>query len=414
MANENIPSPPPVIKRKRPEWTRQTRRYKVITPLFGGGVVPGETDPVTVIRGSAVRGHLRFWWRATRGGEFSDLAAMKKYEDDLWGSASNASEVSLDVTVRDRGKRFVVRRGDEELPVGHPSSDYGYVAFPLEDDQYVREGIKFTLVLTYPTKFDDDIAATLWAWETFGGIGARTRRGFGALACTRVTVDGETQQGRGLEDDVLKQIKNEAKHHVSSGTFPADLPHLSRQLDDLRITTRKYSNADEAWKALIKKLKDFRQSRRPSASDTPPNVPGRSYWPEPDAIRRIFKTPSHARHGKPVSKTDKFPRAAFGLPIIFHFKDNDDPGQTSLQGANDERLASPLIIRPLLCTNNQAVGLVLVLDAPRHPPSGVKLQNAPGNPTVTVDLDSGPPNEADFPPLNGETDVLKAFLETIN
>ena len=38
-----------------------------ITPVFGGGVhIDGATkppDPLTPIRGSAVRGQLRFWWR---------------------------------------------------------------------------------------------------------------------------------------------------------------------------------------------------------------------------------------------------------------------------------------------------------------------------------------------------------------
>lgn len=414
MTNDNFPLPPPVIKRTRPKWTRQTRRYKLITPLFGGGVVPGETDPATVIRGPSVRGHLRFWWRATRGGEFADLAAMKQYEDALWGSASQASEVNLEIMIRRRGKRFILKRGDEEIPVGHPSSDYGYVAFPLEADQFIHEGIEFTLVLTYPTKFNDDIAAALWAWETFGGVGARTRRGFGALACTRITINNEKQPVTSTEGSPLDQIKDAAKHHVSSGTFPPDLPHLSRNLSNLKVTMRRYSSVDEAWKSLIKKLKDFRQSRRPSAPDRHPNTPGRSYWPEPDAIRRIFRTSSHTRHGTPVSHTDKFPRADFGLPIIFQFKDDGDPRQTSLQGVDHDRLASPLILRPLLCTNDEAIGLALILDAPRRPPSGVKLQNAPRNPTVLVDLDPGPPNEADFPPLNGETNVLKAFLNSIN
>lgn len=407
MTNSKFSVPPAVVKRTRSEWSQQVRRYSVITPLFGGGVTPNERDPVTTVRGPAIRGHLRFWWRATRGGEFADLKTMKEAEDALWGAASTASKVNLEVTSR-QGQVF---RANEEIHIGHPGSDYGYVAFPLEDDQFVYESVQFTLTLTYPEQFYDDIAAALWAWERFGGIGARTRRGFGALNCTQATLNGNPQQLRVLEGDVLEQIREEAAQHVSNGTFPPGVPHLSPALPALAVTKR-YSNADAAWKALIKKLKDFRQSRRPSASST--QHPGRSYWPEPDAIRRIFGTPSSARHGSPVSNVDKFPRADFGLPIIFHFKDADDPTQTSLQGVNHDRLASPLILRPLLCAGNQAVGMALVLDAPRHPPGGIKLQNAPGNPPVAVMLDSGPPNEASFPPLNGETDVLKAFLNTIN
>src|SRR5579859_2744911 len=66
----------------------QVREYELITPLFGGGVIPGENDILTPIRGSEIRGHLRFWWRACRGGQFDgNLAAMKKKEDEIWGAA---------------------------------------------------------------------------------------------------------------------------------------------------------------------------------------------------------------------------------------------------------------------------------------------------------------------------------------
>ena len=43
------------------------RTYTLLTPLFGGGVEPREADPVSVVRATAVRGHLRFWARAPGG-----------------------------------------------------------------------------------------------------------------------------------------------------------------------------------------------------------------------------------------------------------------------------------------------------------------------------------------------------------
>ena len=61
-------TPPPVKQEPNNTTITQVREYELITPLFGGGVNPGEADPVTIIRGTAIRGHLRFWWRACRGG----------------------------------------------------------------------------------------------------------------------------------------------------------------------------------------------------------------------------------------------------------------------------------------------------------------------------------------------------------
>src|ERR671926_1469036 len=68
---------------------RQTRKYKLLTPLFGGGVEPGVNDEVTPISGKAIRGHLRFWWRATRGGQHGKLDEMKKAEVSIWGGVGD-------------------------------------------------------------------------------------------------------------------------------------------------------------------------------------------------------------------------------------------------------------------------------------------------------------------------------------
>jgi CRISPR-associated protein Cmr1 len=64
-----------------------------------------------------------------------------------------------------------------------------------------------------------------------------------------------------------------------------------------------------AWKKLIDELRNFRQAR-PS---------GRSIWPEAKAIREMMRR--GGEQSEESSPHHKFPRAAFGLPIIFHFKD---------------------------------------------------------------------------------------------
>jgi CRISPR-associated protein Cmr1 len=79
----------PAVKKRQDNLIRQVRRYKLITPLFGGGVEPHQADPVTIVRGTEVRGHLRFWWRATRGGQFNgSLKEMRRREEEIWGSAA--------------------------------------------------------------------------------------------------------------------------------------------------------------------------------------------------------------------------------------------------------------------------------------------------------------------------------------
>ncbi len=395
----------------------QTREYELITPLFGGGVEPGLADPVTVIRATEIRGHLRFWWRATRGNapEFDGkVELMKQAEDYLFGAASSGdsifpAQVSLQASVTNRGRKFNVRnhRG-EEVDVFDLKSPFGYAAFPLRDRrQHVIEGIRFKLSIQFPVSAKSDIEAALWAWESFGGIGGRTRRGFGALKL--VSVNGASQTLLNAQQ-AYQIIVQKISTLTLKGKLPPDVPCLSTKSGDVVVTTPR-RDAIEVWRYLINKLKDFRQSRN---SGNQPNRPGRSHWPEPDAIRRLTKR-SAPRHRTPLSRLDVFPRAEFGLPIVFKFKDDEqgDPRVTTLEGANDEnrRLASPLILRPLACANNQAVGLAMILDTPRTPPGGLRLADASNNPIVSSDLTQLSDDELDsITPLDGSDDVLAAFL----
>ncbi len=402
----------------REGYVTQEREYELITPLFGGGVEPGIADPVTVIRATEIRGHLRFWWRATRGGQFNgDLQKMKEAEDAIFGAASSGedafpSRVITQTITTNRGSKFIVRNHKgEEVDVFALNSPFGYAAFPLRDrKQHIIEGIRFILKLQYPSSSKADIEAALWAWETFGGIGGRTRRGFGAI---RLVFVNKVPQPLSQASRLHEVISQKILQHCPTGKPNPDWPCLSKDSRDLVITTP-HRNAIEAWKYLIKRLKEFRQKRNQGSQ---PNRPGRSQWPEPDAIRRITKRAS-ARHKQPLSRLDIFPRAEFGLPIIFKFKDEEhgDPPITTLEGANEDekRLASPLIIRPLACANNQAVGLAMILDAPLTPPSGLMLSGAPDNPLVKSDLSSLSDDELDsVTPLNGIDFALAAFLETL-
>ena len=121
------------------------------------------------------------------------------------------------------------------------------------------------------------------------------------------------------------------------------------------------------------------------------------------------RTPTH-------SVGNKFPRGQLGLPIIFKFKNQDekngDPQTQTLQGKDFERLSSPLILRPIACSDG-AVGIGLALETPREPLGGVILKGHHG--TVQTKLDVA--DIANIRPMYNasktEIDVVKAFLKTI-
>jgi CRISPR-associated protein Cmr1 len=355
----------------------QVREYELITPLFGGGAETQRTDPVAVVRASEVRGQLRFWWRATRGGQFGgNPEDMKKAEDLLWGSTSQPSLVDIEVEVdqsaewyplipehrnpnfrpldmqntpippakmtdpatawslngqskfRNNQGQFRTLRG-----VGDPASRDSYVAFALKDQRGVLlEGVRFSLRITLPHKWPkntsiqyagtplEEVAASLWSWETFGGVGARTRRGCGALQ--RIGVEppvGELDTPLpNAPSNVATWLMTSLKKHIppTTATRVSDVPHLIHRAEFALAKT--HSRGLDAWRELTEALRRFRQQR-------PGNGQGRNRWPEPDAVRTYaatyFVDPANPVHThKPGSGPVAFPRAALGLPINFQFK----------------------------------------------------------------------------------------------
>src|SRR5579875_1317052 len=409
------PAPPPEVpaftgqQLPLPEGlVRQRREYALITPLFGGGVVPNQADPVTIIRPTEIRAHLRFWWRACRGGKSQfnrDINLMREEEERIWGRAA--------VHEKEQPQKDV----DEEQEIIHPvqiaveilspgravpptaaENIPQYAAFPLlqrdnrrgtNGDAKVVKDIRFALIITYPiayrktktgvdfqtgkTVYREDVEAALWAWETFGGIGARTRRGFGAIQLQSIDGKAHTDLPSPSFNAIKDWLAKKLAFYIEEEDFPHDLPHLPKEITYMAITDPQQTPM-LVWKELIEHYSRFRQSRRSMRQQGNSygrgRQAGRSEWPEAEAIRSLINR--RARILRPLNHPHKFPRAAFGLPINFHFRDQGDPPDVMLveDGSSSDRMASPLILRPLACLRQKAVGLAFLLEG-----IGVNLDN---------------------------------------
>ena len=387
------------------QWVTETREYEVITFLMGGGVEPYEADPITTVRAAEIKGLLRYWWRAIRGGKFDgNLARMREREAEIWGWSGDAkqglgqSAVQLEIEIMSPGIEVsTVKTHKGYVPVAHWSSPYSYVAFPLQKTRYkVRKDVHFRLHIRYPTSLKQEVEAALWAWEIFGGIGARTRRGFGAL--------------KRIDDNVTyperSQTESWLRGKLMQGHWPDGVPHLETQM--LLAITGFSKDAFQVWQHLIRCLKNFRQARYQGKQR---NRPGRSKWPEPDEIRRLVG--KWFKYHKPVHPVRKFPRGQMGLPIVFHFKDKGEPPDTILQGAHHDRWASRLILKPLPCRGG-FVGLVAVLAGPDQPPGGWRLTQGVDR-RVDAKLESSEAQQIEpLHRLDDVTDMLQAFVKFVS
>lgn len=343
--------------RDRSDWQHYT--CTLVTPLYGGGVQPGEVDTDLPIRATSIRGQLRFWWRLLHRQMPSEQ--LFEAEKNIWGGLGDdeediaASRAILRVDQIEGLKHEACANYTERVKNGktvfdihwHDWANSPYALFPAQGkpkDQDIEEnqpkllakpGLKFRLSVR--TRDLDEAQrqsvndALRW-WATFGGLGARTRRGLGAVevcgaAGTWLTVSEAEVTAAGLT------------LFFRPGVAPAD----------------------QAWKQGIEAMREFRQGAkvgRNEAAAGSKSPAGRSRWPEAAAIRTATNTWRVKTGGisfQPTDTVQHFPRAAFGLPIIFHFQGektdtNPDPGDTQLapsqSGAELDRMASPLILRP--------------------------------------------------------------------
>jgi CRISPR-associated protein Cmr1 len=190
---KNIPPFRAFTKQEPTDVVQQVRTYQLITPLFGGGVKPGEVDMLTPIRGSEIRGHLRFWWRACRGGQWENLRDMKIEEDRIWGKAYKKGEdapkydglVSIQVEILKKDEQKFIKPFINDLEKKRPKHVRrdipSYAAFSLQASQQefeqgdppersVLSKLTFIMTITFPKKHNKDVKAALWAWERLVGL----------------------------------------------------------------------------------------------------------------------------------------------------------------------------------------------------------------------------------------------------
>ncbi len=323
-----------------PGRTRLELKLTLVTPMFGGGVVAGEIDAAQPFRPSGIRGQLRFWWRATSGAQYSDATALLQAESEIWGHTDAASPV-----------RIQVHKPDKEPAI--PSIEPKYVFFSIKDKENAKHLIQgnFQLHLIYPADFEktDEIQWALQAWLLFGGIGARTRRGCGTLRWAPEL--NFLPPLPSTQPNMTEWIRSNFSGLPGGGT--REWPTLK----GAKLLIGEPGSTLDVWKKLIATYSAFRQAR-------PANrPPGRSYWPEPEAIRKI--TGQRLRkHEEFTADPLEFPRALLGLPIITHFKDEKagDPQGTTLKLSDSERHASPLILKVLPISKTEAVPMALLLN----------------------------------------------------
>jgi CRISPR-associated protein Cmr1 len=330
---------------------RQELRLQTVTPAFVGTAEKNRAE----WNGKGVRGELRWWFRAVAGGEIGvgakdHATQVRRLEEDIFGATDASSKLRVMVTAAAQGANPVSDVPGERLNARQLAARWekggdalvqqrlqlsrtnplGYLGYgPIEyktgagwkyERGRIEERADLTLKLQW-NKVPSETASTiftraLWCWINLGGIGARSRRGFGSLV--------EMKDNRPIvsQPDFEKQVAAIFKRPTADAAAWTHLTTASA----VYISQKQFTKWSEAMEDAGAWLIAFR----------------RRYGIATDERGETFQKRDYAWLKDTVSPAGVPDRAGFGLPLPFGKR------KEQVVGWGDQthggRRASPLLI----------------------------------------------------------------------
>lgn len=394
---------------------------ELLTPAFLGGARPRQADPYLPLRPSSVRGLLRYWFRAAAapflptarpGDPTAPLELLKKIESEVFGATDCASRV---IAFPPRGGHIEeLACPDRRTQRGLCYLGYGLFENSARSPRVLVAPADDPLVLHLDVArrgmdgLADVLAATLWLWTNLGGLGARSRRGFGSarlletsglpsawrerLAPPRTRDDllqsldtGIAAARRTFGDFLNRHWSGKVLREPGPTSAPLDLRTLAG-ITSLALPPhdlpRDFPSGLAALETAGRLFQDFRSTLERRSLGLPP-------LPDYFEVKRSLSQGSPAR---------SVVRTAFGLPLPFYFRSLGGQ-KTNFLPRDADRLGSPLLFRVHRLAGASRFATVLV-----------NLAQAPGaSPLLRRTVVQG---RKDGPPVGPpDATILEQFVE---
>lgn len=170
-------------------------KFKITTPMFLGGA---DFKQMAELRPTSVKGVMRFWFRAVNYGKYQGYEEVKKIENELFGSTTSQSRFFLKLNPeRIKEESYdMVRASLNELFSEKELAYLGYGLYQRTGRLYRAPGEIFTMELLLKPKLKnrlnyENLIKPIKALGLFGGLGSRSRRGFGSVTLDSIHVDDQ-------------------------------------------------------------------------------------------------------------------------------------------------------------------------------------------------------------------------------
>jgi len=324
LVNETPPEPASVGSR------HFETELKLAAPAFLAGAEQeaGDCD----LRGASLRGLLRWWWR-TMHADFVDVATLRRLEALVWGDTQIGGAIRLAVgeargatpqcfaDIKDRYEPrpdFKRRHQLQDPPDRKTTQGLFYAAYGMADGSnrrwYREAGASWTVSISARDRRSDgnsipaelllrQAAASLWLLTRYGGVGSKSRKGFGSFA--DVDVEGIT----GIEDCVAMAAELRAamgapgdEHRATSVSSLGDM----LQLEVETPWRNPWFAIDQLGFAAEAFAQDNAHQSRKKALGLPRQIHGPRQQPIGHQSRDTHEPPErlsakqHRRHASPV------------------------------------------------------------------------------------------------------------------
>jgi CRISPR-associated protein Cmr1 len=231
---------------------------QIVTPMFMGGADPLKAE----LRASAVKGALRFWWRALNGA--LSLDELREKEGQLFGSTDakqGQSKIRINLGVnqlhisKDPLPEHTIRVSSKGRMI--PVNILGYLSYgTYKRNEIIKEYIKpgpFRLRIRTTgssVEQENELINAIYLLTNFGGLGACSRNGYGSIY-----IDQEF-------------FWSDPKPFLESLQLPESKPEYSALSAGLKLYRTKgcYETWDKALAELGKAYRSCRSSLEPKHS----------------------------------------------------------------------------------------------------------------------------------------------------
>lgn len=371
-----------------------TAIYKVITPLF----MSGEDQAKAELRVPSIKGNLRFWYRATALPHLGSWQSVKEEEQRLFGSSDTGQGQFL-IRLKTVVNAGITNKSQRWNDTGSAYLGYGLINWSSGQNQnsrpFINPGTIFSVEIKIKPGFSDlaSIKRALTAIGLFGGLGARSRHGFGSLSLESLKVNGreeweapktkeELQKALGLFVNSLGDLNKELPAFTSfSGLSRISIAELNA--DPLFLL-------DQIGREMIR-YRSYGKSKGPGKDNELP-------WRE--KAQQIFSGDHNLiydfAHG--IETTGHPERVVFGLPHNYFFsRQKPDNFNVNVNAAwlnkggqkeKIERRTSPLFIHIHPLSDQYAAVLTLLPAVFLPPGAGVAISKVRDNRKTTVEANA--------------------------